>query len=175
MSVRIFASACGFALATSAASLNAQDSSTTDPSGSAEPSSTSTTETQPVSGSDAAKRKAEQAGMQNVQSVEGATVLEGSTSTIAKVFMIVGPEGDLLAVATPLPVPATNQTGSGSGSTKDKDTSAQMPEAGEPAQSGYMATQTRPATPGMWDPAAVEGAMQQLELGTRGVAGEVPQ
>ena len=88
--------------------------------------------------------------------------------------MIVGPSGELLAVAAPLPGSA--DTGGNSESQAAGQNNAEVPpEAGEPAESGFMATQVQPATPNMWDPGAVEQGMRQLELGIRGAAGEVSE
>ena len=83
--------------------------------------------------------------------------------------MIVGPSGELLALAAPLPA----DSGAKTGSTESQDGSEAATEAGEPAESGFMATQAQPASPQMWDPSSVEQGMRQLELGTRGAAGEV--
>ncbi|MFC0202580.1 hypothetical protein [Paracoccus rhizosphaerae] len=122
---------------------------------------------------EAARGQAEQAGMQQVQPMQGTTVLRGKSENQADVFMIVGPSGELLALAAPLP----EQSGdSGNGSSPEasaQDSPDTPPEAGEPAESGFMATQAQPASPNMWDPATVEQGMRQLELGTRGAAGEV--
>ena len=118
---------------------------------------------------DAAKNQAEQSGMQGVEPVQGATILKGKASTNADVYMIVGPSGELLALAAPLPA----DSGAKTGSTESQDGSEAAPEAGEPAESGFMATQAQPASPQMWDPSSVEHGMRQLELGTRGAAGEV--
>ena len=118
---------------------------------------------------DAAKNQAEQSGMQGVEPVQGATILKGKASTNADVYMIVGPSGELLALAAPLPA----NSGPKTGSTESQDGSEAAPEAGEPAESGFMATQAQPASPQMWDPSSVEQGMRQLELGTRGAAGEV--
>lgn len=118
---------------------------------------------------DAAKNQAEQSGMQGVEPVQGATILKGKASTNADVYMIVGPSGELLALAAPLPA----DSGAKTGSTESQDGSEAAPEAGEPAESGFMATQAQPASPQMWDPSSVEQGMRQLELGTRGAAGEV--
>ena len=118
---------------------------------------------------DAAKNQAEQSGMQGVEPVQGATILKGKASTNADVYMIVGPSGELLALAAPLPA----NSGAKTGSTESQDGSEAAPEAGEPAESGFMATQAQPASPQMWDPSSVEHGMRQLELGTRGAAGEV--
>lgn len=118
-----------------------------------------------------ATQQAEQLGMQGVREVQGAFVLEGTSPTATPIFMIVGPNGELLALAAP--IAPSGQAGTPTGATEGQAT-GDTPEAGEPAQSGYMATQTQPASPNMWDPAMVEGAMQRLELGAGGVAGEVP-
>ena len=118
---------------------------------------------------DAAKNQAEQSGMQGVEPVQGATILKGKASTNADVYMIVGPSGELLALAAPLPA----DSGAKTGSTESQDGSEAATEAGEPAESGFMATQAQPASPQMWDPSSVEQGMRQLELGTRGAAGEV--
>ena len=118
---------------------------------------------------DTAKNQAEQSGMQGVEPVQGATILKGKASTNADVYMIVGPSGELLALAAPLPA----DSGAKTGSTESQDGSEAATEAGEPAESGFMATQAQPASPQMWDPSSVEQGMRQLELGTRGAAGEV--
>lgn len=118
---------------------------------------------------DAAKNQAEQSGMQGVEPVQGATILKGKASTNADVYMIVGPSGELLALAAPLPA----NSGPKTGSTESQDGSEAAPGAGEPAESGFMATQAQPASPQMWEPSSVEQGMRQLELGTRGAAGEV--
>lgn len=120
--------------------------------------------------SENAMRQAEQAGMQGVEAMQGTTILKGKSSTNADVYMIVGPTGELLALAAPLP----GGSGTTEASTDGQEGSQQAPaKAGEPAESGFMATQAQPATPNMWDPAAIEQGMRQLELGTRGAAGEV--
>ena len=81
MSAKIIASACGLVFATMTGSANAQESSATAPSGAAEQAGTSAATSQSTSSTDVATRQAEQVGMQNVRSVEGATVLQGSSST----------------------------------------------------------------------------------------------
>ncbi len=136
-----------------------------------------------AAGSEAAKSQAEKAGMRNVEDVKGSSVLKGTSATDTLIYMIVGPSGELLALAAPLPGPSgssgaseaqAGSTGSGSG-TESQSTSSNAPQAGEPAESGYMATQAQPAMPNMWDPATVESGMRQLELGTRAAAGEIPK
>ena len=118
----------------------------------------------------AAVQSAQDVGLQNVRSLDSAFVLEGDMQSGTQIYMIVGQAGELLAVATPL----SSQGAAGASGETGAQTNAE-PVPGEPAQSGYMATQVNPATPGMWDPVQVEGAMRNLELGLRGVAGEVPQ
>jgi hypothetical protein len=130
-----------------------------------------------AAGSEAAKSQAEKVGMRNVEDVKGTNVLKGTSATDIVVYMIVGPAGELLALAAPLPgplgSPAASDARAGSTSsesgTEGQSTSSNAPQAGEPAESGYM------ATPNMWDPATVESGMRQLELGTRSVAGEIPK
>jgi hypothetical protein len=119
---------------------------------------------------DAAIQSAQGAGMQGVSGLEGAFVLQGMSATGVPVLMVVGPAGELLALATPIVVPTA---AAGAEAAAEAAAGAEA-EAGEPAEGGYMATQADPASPQMWDPAAVEGAMQSLELGLRGAAGEVP-
>ncbi|GGF75185.1 hypothetical protein GCM10011402_29840 [Paracoccus acridae] len=134
-------------------------------------------------GSEAAKSQAEKAGVRNVEDVKGSSVLKGTSATDTLIYMIAGPSGELLALAAPLPGPSgssgaseaqAGSTGSGSG-TESQSTSSNAPQAGEPAESGYMATQAQPAMPNMWDPAMIERGMRQLELGTRAAAGEIPK
>ena len=128
-------------------------------------------------GSEAAKTQAEKAGMRDVEEVTGTSVLKGTSGTDSVLYMIVGPAGDLLALAAPLPASPTSSEGSETQTAPSGDDSGTgaAPEAGEPAEGGFMATQAQPATPGMWYPAAVESAIRQLELGTRAAAGEVPE
>lgn len=121
--------------------------------------------------SEAARTQAEQAGMQQVEAMEGTTILRGKSANNADVYMIVGPSGELLAIAAPLP--GSSGSGSSEDGSADQKSSDIASEAGEPAESGFMATQAQPATPNMWDPAAVEHGMRQLELGIRGAAGEI--
>lgn len=136
-----------------------------------------------AAGSEAAKSQAEKVGMRNVEDVKGTNVLKGTSATDIVVYMIVGPAGELLALAAllpgPLESPAASDARAGSTSsesgTEGQSTSSNAPQAGEPAESGYMATQAQPATSNMWDPATVESGMRQLELGTRSVAGELPK
>ncbi|MGR3249223.1 MAG: hypothetical protein ACU0DH_00480 [Paracoccus sp. (in: a-proteobacteria)] len=64
---------------------------------------------------EAAQGQAEQAGMQQVQSMQGTTVLRGKSANQADVFMIVGPSGELLALASPLPA-ESGDSGNGSSS-----------------------------------------------------------
>ena len=169
MTAKILASACGLALTTMAVPSFAQDASA--PAGFAEQSSLSAGEASSASVSDAAISQAEQVGIQNVEPVQGAAVLKGASPSNAELYMIVGPSGELLALAAPLPGQSGGQTDSAGSGVSAGD----YPDAAEPAQSGYLATQTQPATPNMWDPGAVEGAMQQLELGIRGTVGEATE
>lgn len=133
--------------------------------------------------SEAAKSQAEKVGMRDVEDVKGSSVLKGTSPTDTILYMIVGPSGELLALAAPLPAPsgspaasdAQASSTSGGSSTGSQPASSNAPEAGEPAESGYMATQAQPAMPNMWDPATVESGMRQLELGTRAAAGEMPK
>ncbi|TGN43640.1 hypothetical protein E4L95_20445 [Paracoccus liaowanqingii] len=157
---------------TSSGTSGSNNGASSDSSGSSSGSGSGTDEatSSNASSSDAAKSQAEQAGMQDVEAMLGTTILKGKSATNADVYMIVGPSGELLAVAGPLP----GQSGGSSQSASDgQGSAATAPEAGEPAQGGFMATQAQPATPNMWDPAAVEQAMRQLELGQRGAVGEV--
>ena len=127
---------------------------------------------------DAAIQSAQSVGIQSAQPVEGAFVLQGISPQGGPLLMVVGPAGELLDIATPISIPtpaeeeaaaagagagaeagATAQTGA---TDAGSDQAATEPAEGEPAEEGFMATQTQPASPGMWDPAAVEGAMQGL-------------
>lgn len=149
------------------------ESNSSDGNGSDSPSSETSTTTDQADNTEAARGQAEQAGMEQVQPVQGTTVLKGKSSNQDDVYMIVGPSGELLALAAPLPA-QSSANGNSSPSEGGAQSSSNMPpEAGEPAESGFMATQAQPASPNMWDPATVEHGMRQLELGTRGAAGEV--
>ncbi|MBL3675777.1 hypothetical protein [Paracoccus aerius] len=136
-----------------------------------------------AAGNENAKSQAEKVGMRDVEDVKGSSVLKGTSPTNTILYMIVGPSGELLALAAPLPAPsgspaasdAQASSASGGSSTGSQPASSNAPEAGEPAESGYMATQAQPAMPNMWDPATVESGMRQLELGTRAAAGEIQE
>lgn len=116
---------------------------------------------------DAAIQSAQGVGIADAQPLEGAFALQGTSPTGTPIIMVVGPAGELLAIATTLMV---SPPGGAAGDVTDVEpTSAETgaeagtePAAGEPAQEGFMATQTQPASPGMWDPSMVEGAMQGL-------------
>jgi len=120
---------------------------------------------------DTAIQSAQGVGLQDVRGMEGAIVLEASTSRGMPVLVVVGPAGELLGLATPV---AVLGAGPAAGTAAGAEGASAEPAAGEPAESGFMATQADPASPQMWDPAGVEGAMRSLELGLGGVAGEVP-
>jgi len=133
---------------------------------------------------DAAIQSAQGVGIQSVQAVEGAFVLEGISAQGGPLLMVVGPAGELLAIATPISVPTPGEEGAaaageattGAAATEaGSDQAAADPAEGEAAQEGFMATQTQPATPGMWDPSAFEGAMQGAGGGAAGGAEEQPQ
>lgn len=156
----------------SGASGQGGEGNSSDGSGSSASSGGSATSGQ-ADNSEAAKGQAEQAGMQQVQPMQGITVLKGKSANQEDVFMIVGPSGELLALAAPLPAQSGNSESNSAPAETAQDASDTPPEAGEPAESGFMATQAQPASPNMWDPATVENGMRQLELGTRGAAGEV--
>ena len=168
------ASVCGVIFAALVVPAFGQQSGTSGSSGAADQTTAGTGGSETAGAGDAhqaAMQKAEQVGIEHARAVDGAFVLEGSSPTATPMFLIVGPTGDLLAIAAPLATtPAAAQGGSGAG---QSDTST-APQAGQPAQGGFMATQTSPASPDMWDPVAVENAMQRLELGAGGAAGEAP-
>jgi len=110
-----------------------------------------------------ATKSAEGIGMKNVAIVDRAFVLEGVNAAGNKVFMIVNPPGVLVGLGAPV------ETASASGAGTDNETTASVsdtdePQPGEPAKSGYMATQAHPASPQMWDPEPVENSMQRLGL-----------
>lgn len=136
-----------------------------------------------AAGSEAAKSQAEKVGMRNVEDVKGSSVLKGTSPADTVLYMIVGPAGELLALATPLPgssghPAASDAQGSSTGEGSNSGSQAasnSASKAGEAAESGYMATQAQPAMPNMWDPAAVENGIRQLELGTRAAAGEIQE
>ena len=115
---------------------------------------------------DAAIQSAEGVGITNVGDLAGAFVLQGTSPTGAPILMIVGPAGELVALATPIAggVTGVEPTAADAGAAAGAATGAEA-EAGEPAESGFMATQTQPAGSQMWDPAAIEGAMQGLGSG----------
>lgn len=86
--------------------------------------------------------------------------------------MIVNPPGVLVGIGAPLETAETSASG-GAGpdgvdmtttSSISSDQQAEQPQAGEPADSGYMATQAQPASPQMWDPESVEHNMMRLGL-----------
>lgn len=130
-----------------------------------------------------AMQSAEGVGMQNVGDVEGAFVLQGVSPTGTPIMMVVAPTGELLALAAPIggmkppagtdPAAAPQAGGAPASEAPASGAPAEAPPPGEPAQSGFMATQANPASPQMWDPATVETGMQRLELGVGGAAGEV--
>lgn len=138
---------------------------------------------------DTARQSAESAGMSDVQNIEGAFVLQGTSQAGLPVLMIVGSSGELLALAAPIAAPgaggATGQesggasAGQASGASSEDPAAASAadaaPEPGQPADSGFMATQADPASPHAWDPMIVEGAMRQLELGMRDMAGQISE
>ena len=108
--------------------------------------------------------------MQDVAALEGAFVLQGISATGMPILMVVGPAGELLGLANPILAPSAEQTAATGTATAEEGA-----EAGEPAESGYMATQTQPASPQMWDPEAVEGALQSLGGTAGGAATEQPE
>lgn len=118
---------------------------------------------------DAAIQSAQGAGIQDVAAVEGAFILQGLSSSGFPVLMIVGPSGELLGIANPMLSPTAEQTAATGAATAE---AGAEPVEGEPAESGFMATQTQPASPQMWDPAMVEGAMQGLGGATGGATTE---
>ncbi len=112
-------------------------------------------------------QSAQGVGVADAAEVAGAFVLQGTSPTGAPIMMVVGPAGELLALATPfmLAAPGGEAGGAAGGVTDVAPTSAETgsePQAGEAADEGFMATQTQPASPGMWDPAQVDGAMQSM-------------
>ena len=114
---------------------------------------------------DTAIQSAEGVGMTSVAAVEGAFVLQGLSATGEPILMAVGPAGELLGIANPLLSPSAEQTAA-TGTATAETGSAEAAE-GEPAEEGFMATQTQPASPQMWDPSAFEGHTQ----GSGGAAG----
>lgn len=117
---------------------------------------------------DSAIQSAESVGITQVGDVAGAMVLQGTSPTGLPILMVVGPAGELLALATPLAGAVTGVEPTAAGTTGAE------PQAGEPAQEGFMATQTQPASPQAWDPAMVEGAMRSLG-GEAATTGETPE
>ncbi|MDY8110810.1 hypothetical protein U0C82_16845 [Fulvimarina sp. 2208YS6-2-32] len=118
---------------------------------------------------DSAMESAKGAGMSDVTVVERAFVLQGTNAAGNPVFMIVDPPGALLGIGAPIAVAATSPGSSDASRSADAETAdgtAKTVEemAGEPAQTGYMATQTDPASPQMWDPMMVEQQMRDLGL-----------
>lgn len=113
---------------------------------------------------DSAMKNAEGVGMQNVRILDRVFVVEGTTEAGRQVYMIVNPPGALIGIGAPIVADAS--AGSDSSGIDTTTTSSTTPTAGEPADSGYMATQAHPASPQMWDPEAVENSMQDLGLDT---------
>jgi hypothetical protein len=134
---------------------------------------------------DAAIQSAQAVGVQSVQPVEGALVLQGISASGGPLLMVVGPAGELLGIATPIALPTPGEadaaaadaagTGAEAGTTETASDQAAAPAEGEPAEEGFMETQAQPATPGMWDPAAFEGAGQGAGGGTGSGTEEQPQ
>lgn len=130
---------------------------------------------------DNATRSATQAGMTNVAVIDRAFVLEGTNSAGNKVYMIVNPPGVLVGIGGPVET-ASADMNSGSATSNASDTAAKAnadmtvtgsiskddasdkPRAGEPADSGYMATQAQPASPAMWDIEAMDRDMKRFGL-----------
>jgi len=118
---------------------------------------------------DSAMKSAEGVGMQNVRILDRVFVVEGTTEAGRQVYMIVNPPGALIGIGAPIVADASAGSGSSAGGSSGIDTtttSSTTPTAGEPADSGYMATQAHPASAQMWDPEIVENSMQDLGLDT---------
>ncbi|TNC60393.1 hypothetical protein [Rubellimicrobium roseum] len=116
---------------------------------------------------DTAIQNAQTVGIPDAQHLEGAVVLQGTSSTGTPILVVVGPAGELLALANPMAPPS----GAAPQAAPASDGSAAAePAPGEPAEEGFMATQTQPMEPQMWDPAAVEGELQRLQ-GTGAASG----
>ncbi len=128
---------------------------------------------------DNATRSATQAGMTNVAVIDRAFVLEGTNSAGNKVYMIVNPPGVLVGIGGPVETASADMTsGSATSDASDaaakadmtvtgsisKDDASDKPQAGEPADSGYMATQAQPASPAMWNTEAMERDMKRYSL-----------
>ena len=115
---------------------------------------------------DAAAKNAETAGLKDVTVLDRAFVLQGTNAAGNPVFLIVDPPGVLVGIGGPLDASDNAADGTASTTTtSDAGTSESVAEkAGEPAKSGYMATQAQPATPGMWDPEGVERRMKEMGL-----------
>jgi hypothetical protein len=121
---------------------------------------------------DTAMQSAQGVGIQDVAAVEGALVLQGISATGLPVLMVVGPSGELLGIANPILSPTAEQTAATGTATAEEGAA---PTEGEPAESGYMATQAQPAAPQMWDPAAVESALQSPGGAAGGAGTEQPE
>ncbi|MEH6718445.1 MAG: hypothetical protein V7704_06140 [Aurantimonas endophytica] len=182
----IFATATAIALF--AAPAFAQDAQQTKTTGATASPSSTTTSAEDKASQDKAMKSAEGAGMTNVAVVDRAFVLEGTNAAGNPVYMIVNPPGMLLGIGAPMATSAASQgkdaaATSSTGSSASESTAANdagtdpatmsstensvEAMAGEPAKSGYMATQVNPATPDVWDPATVESRMRDMGLDKR--------
>jgi hypothetical protein len=103
---------------------------------------------------DAAVQSAQAAGFADAQPLEGAFVLQGTSPTGSPILMVVGPGGELLALANMMAMPGATAPAAAEAGAE--------PEAGEAADEGFMATQTAPAEPGMWATEAIAGELERL-------------
>lgn len=160
----LFATATAIALFVSPAlAQDAQDKPATAP---ADQTNGTTTSAEDQVSRDNAMQSAKGAGMTDVAIVDRAFVLRGTNAAGNPVFMIVDPPGALIGIGAPVKTASSGQSTSGASEPETTSSTEKTVEemAGEPAQSGYMATQVDPASPQMWDPMSVESAMRDLGL-----------
>jgi hypothetical protein len=110
---------------------------------------------------------AEGAGIQNVRALDEAVVLEGTMSTGMQIYMVVGPSGELLGLATPMsPMGGGGVTGGIGGEAAagiGGEAAGEEPQNGEAAAEGFGATQAQPASPEMWDNERIQQELSRFE------------
>ncbi|MEF2553459.1 hypothetical protein VQ042_19210 [Aurantimonas sp. A2-1-M11] len=109
-----------------------------------------------------AQRRAEEAGFDDVAVVDRAFVLQGVNAAGNEVFFIVNPPGALIGIGGPMDTSADKRSSTGTEAAAnssgeevegDRTTSNELntPQPGEPASSGYMATQVSPPGAQVWE------------------------
>ncbi|MEF2554286.1 hypothetical protein VQ042_23685 [Aurantimonas sp. A2-1-M11] len=157
----LFATATAIALFVSPAF--AQDAQDKPATAHADQTNGTTTSAEDQMSRDNAMQSAKGAGMTDVAIVDRAFVLRGTNAAGNPVFMIVDPPGALIGIGAPIKTASSGQGVSEPETTSSTEKTVEE-MAGEPAQSGYMATQVDPASPQMWDPMSVEREMRDLGL-----------